>query len=424
TGDTFISINHGQLRYLSGDFHHSGQIDYAWITSACVLLLLFLIVRVALRRDSHPRNLQSESVLNASASLESRDTVKCLVPRVQTTYPPTFTSRGLIEAGPPTPIAAPTPLEKSHQDLSPRSPAEGPQNTGLVDPSKGLGTVDQTVALKEQHRIVAWITLLFVEGSLSLEPGLTSSHCGDVVQWAIVFHPRDRDCPTRPLSNLNTHTTTNQRLFDFLFRGISTIHPWASQLAHVFEVPGHIVIESNEVDPDATPIIPPAIPVPVTPFQIATNAEPEVSTELDPFNDSTGAYGIDAEEHNTAPIPVVTAPPGFTFNDSAPIPGPVNQAVVAPSQLQLTISNLATRAEQRYQALAGAGMQSMEADVEDQQGAYVAEEDGSAIHPQEENTLNPNQKKTKRGGNREARRKRRNARVPQEIPEAGPSGQN
>ncbi|KAG8908201.1 hypothetical protein FRC01_007485, partial [Tulasnella sp. 417] len=181
TGDTFISINHGQLRYHSVDFHHSGQIDYAWISSACVLLLLVLIVGVALRRDSHPRNLQSEPVLNASASLESRETVKCLVPRVQTTYPPTFPSRGLIEAGPPTPIAAPTPLEKSHQDLSPGSPAEVPQNTGLVDPSKGLGTVDQTVALKEQHRIVAWITLLFVEGFLSLEPSSTSAYCGDVV---------------------------------------------------------------------------------------------------------------------------------------------------------------------------------------------------------------------------------------------------
>ncbi|KAG8912067.1 hypothetical protein FRC01_005312, partial [Tulasnella sp. 417] len=182
-------------------------------------------------------------------------------------------------------------------------------------------------------------------------------------------------------------------------------------------VPGYIVIESNEVGPDASTIIPPHIPVPLNPFQTATNAEPEASTELAPFNDSTGAYGIDVEEHNTAAVPFFTAPHGFTFNDEAPIPEPANQAVEAPGQLQLTIFDLAARAQQR-------SMQPVEGYVEDQQGAYVAEEDGLAIHPQEENTLNPSQKKTKRGGNREARRKRRAARLPAEIPEAGPSGLN
>ncbi|KIO33876.1 hypothetical protein M407DRAFT_229803 [Tulasnella calospora MUT 4182] len=257
TGDAIINVNGHLLQHHWSNLHHLRIIDYGWVITVFLLLLPFLTVGAAilLERSLHQRSLRSEPVVIASAPLDSRGTVKCRVPRMQTTDQPTFPTRRPIEAGSLIPDATPTSLQKAQGKFSPRSSVEVPKTTGLVGSSKEI--VDLPVALKQPHRIIAWITLCSVEGFLSLDPCSPNSECDDAIQWTITFHPQDRHCPTRSPTHPNADVTTNERLLNILYHGISAYHPWAPQFAGVLKIPGDIVNWSNnDVGLDATAIVP------------------------------------------------------------------------------------------------------------------------------------------------------------------------
>ncbi|KAG8897513.1 hypothetical protein FRC01_011302, partial [Tulasnella sp. 417] len=296
--DTIVSLNRRQLQYQWPHLHDYREIDYGWVIHGFHFLLSLLTVGTAIVRErrSYRRSLQSEPAVNVSTALERRDTVKCWVPPMRANYLVTFPTRGLIEAGPRIPIAAPTPLEKAHQILSPRLPVQVLQITGWVDSFRG--TADHTVALKQPYRIVAWITLFSIEGFLIIDPCLTNSNCGTTVQWTLAFQPRDRYCPTPSPTQTDVHVATTDCLLNILYHGISTYHPWVPQPARIFEVPGDVLTEANEVHPNATVIIAGPIPVPVIHLQTVPETELETSLESTLFKDLTATYGIDAEEYN------------------------------------------------------------------------------------------------------------------------------
>ncbi|KAG8916980.1 hypothetical protein FRC01_002743 [Tulasnella sp. 417] len=374
TADTIINLNRRRLQDHWSDVDHLQEIDSGWVVSGFHLLMTFLTVGTALVREcsSDQRRLHSGPVVKLSSPLEPRVAVECLAPCTAPTLLLTFPVRGLIEAGPGIPIAAPTTPEKAHP---------------------------------QPHRIIAWTTLFSVEGFQSLEPCSKTSDCGDAVKWAIVFTLKTSIArPGLP----PTSTPASPPMND------------SSTSSSAF--PGDNVTESDEEEVAA--IIPRPTHVPVTPVQPVPNTELEASLELAPFKDSTEAREVDAQEYTTSATPAVSPPPRFNSNPEAPILDPSGQAVAASGQLLPALYNLATRAEQRSRPWASAWMQSTSAEshVEDRPPASATEEDGSAAHAQAENASQTGQKRTKRGGNREARRKPRLATKAVEGPEAGPSG--
>ncbi|KAG8918575.1 hypothetical protein FRC01_001788 [Tulasnella sp. 417] len=419
TGHAIVNLNRRQLEYQWVGLHHLWEIDYSWVIHGFHLLLSVLTVGTAIVRErrSYRRSLQSELFFIEYIQPEPKGTVKCQARPTRTTLLLTFPNRGLIEAGPRVPVAAPTPLEKAQQIRSPRWLVEVLQVAGSLGSCKD--TVDQTVALKPPHRIIAWATICSFEGFLSLEICSANSDCSDAIRWIIVFYPRDRHCPTKTYTQPNADVTTHEDILAVLYREILSYHLWAPQLVGVVEVPGDVVnVFNTEGKPDATGIVPVSAPTPATPAQIAPNTEPETSVTPIWSTDSTSAYGTDTEGDNSSSTGAVFPPPQFTSSHEGPIFGPVNQAAAVRSQLQPVLHNLATRANQRSRALGSA-----EGPFENQPGADVAE-GGSAIYAKEENELKPDRRRTKRGGNSETRRKRRLARKLEEVPGAGPSESN
>ncbi|KAG8894554.1 hypothetical protein FRC01_012894, partial [Tulasnella sp. 417] len=429
TADAIVSLDRRHLQYQWTGLHHLWEIDYNWVVLGFHLLLSVFTVGTAIvrERQSYRRSLQSELVFIESIPPEPKAIVMCHVrPRTRTTLLLTYPTRGLIEAGPRVPVITPALLEKAQESGSPRSLGKVLQITGSLGLYKD--NVEQTVALKPLHRVIAWVTICSVEGFLSLEICSSNSDCGAVVRWAIVFHPRDRHCPTMTPTQPNAGVTIHEDILHILYRGISSYYPWAPHLVGVVEIPGDIVNRLNQEEGlDVTAIVPRTAPTPATPAQIAPAAAPDTSAAPTSFANSSLAYGIDTEENNTSATTVVSAPLHFTSDPEAPIIGPIDQEGAANNQLLPLLRDLATRGDQHPQPPADVDMEAAEGHLENQPGpdAYAAEE-GSAIHAEEQNGLPQGQRKTKRGGKREVRKKRLAAQKARELegPEAGPSGAN
>ncbi|KIO27791.1 hypothetical protein M407DRAFT_232176 [Tulasnella calospora MUT 4182] len=336
TGGTIIDVNRHLPQRDWINLHHLGQIDYSWIITVFLLLLPFLTVGAAilLERSLHQRSLRSEPVVIVSAPLDPRATIQCRVPPIETNDQPTFPTHGLVG---------------SCKDI-----------------------VERPVALMQPYRFIAWITLCSVEGFLSMDLCSPNSDCADGIQWTLTFHPRDRSCPTPSPTHPNARVTTNERLFNILYNGIPSYHPWAPQLAGVLRIPEDIINGSNKhVGLDATTITR-TKPTPAIPAQAIPNTGLETAMVPAPFGDSTSTSGNDAVGYNKPATPVVSP-------------------------------------------------------KEDQPRADVVEEDGRATYVKEEDEPEAHHRRSKphRGGRRAARMKASQAlRAAAEAPEAGPSGPN
>ncbi|KAG8914538.1 hypothetical protein FRC00_012641, partial [Tulasnella sp. 408] len=282
TGDSIINLGCHLLQYHWNNRYRLPQIDLGWVITLFQLLLPFLTVGAALvrERSSYRHSLQSEQAIIVSTPLDPNDALKCQVPRVRTTSPPPFPARepsGTLRV----PNATPASLEKAHS--SPLSPVNVTGFTGLGDPNED--TTNQPVALKQLHRVIAWITTCSVEGYLNMGFCSSDSDCGNSVQWTITFHPR---------AHANTSITSNEDLLNILFRRISSYHPWAPQFVGVLEIPKEIVTELEEEDVTAiVPRIAPTLP------QAVPNIEPEAAMALALVTDSGHACVTAKEESNT-----------------------------------------------------------------------------------------------------------------------------
>ncbi|KAG8895083.1 hypothetical protein FRC01_012579 [Tulasnella sp. 417] len=167
------------------------------------------------------------------------------------------------------------------------------------------------------------------------------------------------------------------------------------------------------------------------PPRLASSHEAQMSEPADQA--VNGTYGIGTEDYNTSVPRPASAPPRLpSIHEASPADQAVtstysygidteeyNASVPRPASAPPRLASsyeLQTRADIR--------MQSVEGHVEDQPRASGTGEDGSAAHAQAENESQAGNKRTKRGGAREARRKRLLASKAVESPEAGPSGSN